>query len=271
MNAGVAIAALLRWAPEPARAAPWSLLIEAVGAGALVDGDVDELRDQLARGHDLVLDDIGFAFRGGGLQVSLHDRGAACSPGSMIAALARVLDRAERARAVLLGLDSDAFARSLDGLAAGVEVIETAIRAAADGHVSVQASELTAGIEMIAQARPALVAGEEGIDWAINGELALVDGLLIALQRPGADARAGRSVVFEHEEHDGTRRIALMAGLHGAALIRHALEDGAAIPDDARLAPQAAQLHLGAAAYGPRFAAYLDRYLQLLAALDGTR
>ena len=171
---------------------------------------------------------------------------------------------------------ASAFDRALDQLAIAFETIEAAMRATRTAGLPLPqlASALSLGAQQLAAARSMLVltAGEASIARYADAERGLLDQLDRALREPGTDAKAIGGVQEDFLEHEPADRIALAAGLHGAFLLRQAVlgfaraaPAPAAKLTEASFALTLARNHLGgpSAAFGPRYAGYLERYTQL--------
>ncbi len=73
--------------PFPALSHAWTLIERGVERRMLLEEDLSELVDHLARGRDFMVDELGFEFVDGVLTVALLDQEAECDPGLLVDAL----------------------------------------------------------------------------------------------------------------------------------------------------------------------------------------
>jgi len=255
------------WTPAShAVRACWELLVAAIDIGTLCDDDVLEVREHLAQGRDLVLDELALAFLGASLRVSLRDRQAVCAPGELIANLSSALE-------------GSAFDRAMDALVPSLASFAIAIGDASDGRITLaQLSEVLArsGAAIDEElARLALGPDESDLEAVLSGRVWLIGRILEALRAPGADRRTADRAYDEFLEHEPVRQNQIVFGLGGGVLpVLEAIDllaNGTSGAELTRRLEQAkAVLAITAQGLtsdgdaGPRFHGYLHRYTRLI-------
>lgn len=78
---------IMQWHPVSALSDCWDLMKLGIEYAMLRDEDVQRLLAQLRKGHDLVVEELGFEFLGEDLRVSFRDEQCRCDPHAFVTEL----------------------------------------------------------------------------------------------------------------------------------------------------------------------------------------